>query len=106
MKQHEKYELLANFLNLFQEKRWLLAKFLIDNNAINESFLKKISLDETDLVPDFDNVNKLNDYFNRLISKESETHRLNLESKLLELLDQERYEEAAKLRDWLKKTKK
>lgn len=106
MNQQEKYELLANFLKLFQDKRWLLAKFLIDNNAINDSFLKKINLDDDDLISDFENLEKLNDYFNRIISKESEMHRIDLETKLIELLEEERYEEAAKLRDWLKKTKK
>ncbi len=106
MNQHEKYELLANFLKMFQGKRWLLAKFLIDNNAITDSFLKKINLEDTEPITDFENIEKLNLYFNKLISKESENHRMSLEVKLIELLEQERYEEAAKLRDWLKKNKK
>lgn len=106
MNQHEKYELLANFFKLFQDKRWLLAKFLIDNNAINDSFLKKINIEENEPVTDFENIEKLNSYFNKLISKESENHKMDLEVKLLQLIEEERYEEAAKLRDWLKKTKK
>lgn len=105
MNKQDKYEILANFLSQFQDKKWLLAKFLIDNDAINDNFIKRIQTDENDDVKSFNDINQLNSYLNNLINKESEVHQINLEVKLSELLEQERYEEAAKIRDWIKKLK-
>lgn len=106
MNKNEKYEILAYFLGHFREKKWLLAKFLIDNDAINEQFLERIQLDHSENIEEFTNVTQLNDYLNKLIDNESKTHRVNLEDKLKELIEQEKYEEAARIRDWLKDIKR
>lgn len=106
MSKQEKYELLANLLKHFQDKRWVLAKFLIDNDAINDAFIKKIQKENTTEIHQFDDLNQLNNYLNSLINNESETHQVDLESKLIELLQQEKYEEAAKIRDWMLKLKR
>ncbi len=107
MNKQEKYELVAALLARFDSKRWLLSKFLVDNDAISDSFLKSINTESlSEEPPLFHDLTQLNDYLNRLIDNQSAVKRIDLEKKLLELLEEERYEEAAKLRDWLKKTKK
>lgn len=107
MNKQDKYELLAALLSRFDNKKWLLSKFLIDNDAISDSFLKSINTENlSQETPVFHDLTQLNDYLNRLIDKECAVKRIDLEKKLQELLQEERYEEAAKLRDWLKKTKK
>jgi excinuclease UvrABC helicase subunit UvrB len=104
MKKQEKYEILAKFVGLFEEKNWILAKFLVDNNAINESFLKKIDIKNLQNKPiDFEDLESFNNYLSNLINKKSQGKEINLEERLLELIRKEKYEEAAKVRDMIKK---
>lgn len=71
MRKQDKYELVAALLSRFEQNRWLLSKFLVDNEAINESFLKKINTDcLSDEPPVFRDLTELNDYLNKLINRE------------------------------------
>ena len=107
MNRQEKYELMAALLARFENKKWILSKFLIDNEAISENFLRSINTEFlAEDTPIFTDLTQLNNYLNKIIDKECGIKRIDLEKKLQELLDEERYEEAAKLRDWLKKNKK
>jgi len=107
MNKQDKYELMAALLARFDNKRWLLSKFLVDNDAISENFLKSLNTEYlSEEPPLFHDLTQLNDYLNRLIDKQCAIKSVDLEKKLIELLEEEKYEEAAKLRDWIKKTKK
>jgi hypothetical protein len=122
MNEDELYQKLVILLKLFKNRPYHLAKYLIDNSAFNKSFLNKISksskLDEIfedekfeNFLPIyFSNISQMEEFYESLleeireISKKSEidmTKELN--EKLDNLIKYEKYEEAARLRDYMSK---
>lgn len=106
------YKRLLNLIKLFKNRPYHLTKYLIENNALNPDFTKKLlnnkSLDDVKLLPPhFDNVNEMNNYFNSLLldfdpEKESlEQLTLKLNAKLDQLLKEELYEDAIRVRDYM-----
>ncbi len=105
------YETLLNILKLFKNRPYHLAKYLIDNKALNDSFKKKLINSNfngpTDI--NFTDINHLNDYFNSLLEgsrKKRKTQKeisIELNQKLELLIKEEKYEEAIYIRDYMNK---
>jgi hypothetical protein len=101
---------LINFLKRFQNRPHHLAIFLIQNSALTEVFIERIiksgELDKPE--PIFNDISQMEEYYNSLIdvnitNEEEVTELLN--KKLDVYILEEKFEEAAKLRDYMKKNK-
>ena len=126
MNQKDKDQLYLNLvilLKMFKNRPYHLAKYLTDNSAFNQEFIKKIleseklkeiSKDEnTDLsisVPThFNDINQMNDFYNsiiddvNLLSKEKSIDDLTkeLNEKLDNYIKGENYEDAVRIRDYM-----
>jgi hypothetical protein len=122
MENEELYRNLVIFLKMFKNRPYHLAKHLIESNALNKDFLNKISenpklcdidddrSDDSRLpVIYFADINKMNEYYNSLTEenkkKSPEQIERDLNEKLEQLIFQERYEDAARLRDYMIRNK-
>jgi DNA polymerase III delta prime subunit len=109
---------LINLLKIFKNRPYHLAKYLIENEAFNPDFLKKIEnssklnqIKEKDETSYFPNISQMEDYYNSLLDELKELSNLNntteiennLNDRLDELIKLEKYEEAAALRDYMYK---
>lgn len=112
----EIHKRLITLLKLFKNRPYHLAKYLLDNSALSEEFTKhlleskKISdLSETDMemVKNFTSISKMEDFYTSLINDINDKDKENIEKeinkKLNDLISKERYEEAAKIRDYMKR---
>lgn len=122
MENEELYRNLVIFLKMFKNRPYHLAKQLIENGALTKDFIKKISenpklneinddrSDDSRLpVIYFADINKMNEYYNSLSeenrSKKPEEIEREMNLKLEALIEQEKYEEAARLRDYMIRNK-
>lgn len=110
------YKNLVTLLKLFKNRPYHLAKFLLDKDALDKKFSQEIQsstklleLDQKpgELNPDFNNITKMNDYFQNLLENNhselqtpAELER-DLNTQLDRLIKEEKYEEAACLRDYM-----
>ncbi len=114
------YKNLVLLIKMFKNRPYHLAKYLIDNSALTENFISAIEenarLKNTDLSEDsrlpviyFANINQMNEYYNSLSeenkTKSPEEIEKSLNEKLKNLIEEERYEDAARLRDYMHKNK-
>ena len=114
------YKNLVLLIKMFKNRPYHLAKYLIDNSALTENFISAIEenarLKKTDLSEDsrlpviyFANINQMNEYYNSLSeenkTKSPEEIEKSLNEKLKNLIEEERYEDAARLRDYMHKNK-
>jgi len=110
---------LITLLKLFKNRPYHLSKYLLDNSAFNKDFLRKIDksfkLNElsnkcsnSDL-ESFNNLNQMDDFYNSLLEEMNEivihdksvNLTIILNEKLDALIKEEKYEEAAALRDYM-----
>jgi len=114
----ENYKSLSKFLKFFINRPNHLAKYLIENDALNKDFFEKLKniekkdFDESKLVSVyFLNIDQMTDFFKKLITKTESSNALSedvekeLESELQTCINEERYEDAIRIRDYLKKIK-
>lgn len=120
MNDDELYNNLVTLLKLFKNRPYHLSKYLIENYALNENFIKKIlksdKLQELqdqmsndggyELTPIyFPDISKMEEFYNSLsdISDSTDKKKLSkeLNQKMVDLLKEEKYEEAARLRDYM-----
>ena len=118
------YKNLVAFLKMFKNRPNHLAKYLLDNSAVNKDFLKKIanndqlkSLSTNDEKLNspiyFADINKMNDYYNSFTDdikklnkgKTPEEIEDEMNDKLNSLIFNEKYEDAARLRDYMQRNK-
>ena len=119
MENEDLYRNLVILLKMFKNRPFHLAKYLIDNSALKEDFLKKLSNSEK--LKDFSeeedsksknlflDINQMNDYYNSLtddikkigVAKTPEEIAEALNQKLESLILEENYEDAARLRDYM-----
>ena len=99
---------LINLLSYFKNKPNTLAKFLIDNNAFNKTFINKISksnLHELMKLEYISDITKMEDFYNSLLdnkqNKTSEEIIIDINNNLDEMIKNERFEDAAILRDYM-----
>lgn len=124
MNDEELYQKLVILLKLFKNRPYHLAKYLIDNSAFNKSFINKISkstkleelLENEDelnkfLPVYFSNITQMEKFYESLLEEIKDLQKTkskkdiveNLNAKLDELIKMEKFEEAAKLRDYMLK---
>jgi hypothetical protein len=121
----ELYKNLVSLLKLFKNRPYHLAKYLIDNSAFNKNFVNKVlkseklnefSEDKIESINTsvyFVNISQMEDFYNSLLdemktismTKNSEEISNELNSRLNELIKNEKYEEAAKIRDYMLKNR-
>ena len=119
----ELHKNLVSLLKLFKNRPYHLAKYLIDNSAFNKTFVNKVlkseklnefSEDKIEIINTsvyFVNISQMEDFYNSLldemkdISKVKSTEEIasELNSRLNDLIKNEKYEEAAKIRDYMNK---
>jgi len=119
MENEDLYRNLVILLKMFKNRPFHLAKYLIDNSALKDDFLKKLINNEKlkEFSQDEDlkskilflDINQMNDYFNSLtddikkigVAKTPEEISEALNQKLESLILEENYEDAARLRDYM-----
>lgn len=109
--QERLYRNLTKLFLLFQNRPQHLSKYLLDKCAFNEFFLKvileseKLNNDKIEDTPIFKDISEMNDYydiFKEPKGKKSTKKRAeDLMIKLEECLKDEKYEDAARIRDYL-----
>lgn len=113
------YKKLVTFLKLFKNRPHHLGKYLLDNKALNKDFIKNVlesdklenlSNDE-ELIINFNSIEQMEDFYSSLVdlnnlnNKTPDEIEEELNLKLNKLIDSEKYEEAANLRDYMKRKK-
>ena len=125
MENEELYRSLVILLKMFKNRPYHLAKYLVENSALTESFIKKLKTSEKlkefnedeksseqKLLPVpvyFVDISQMENFYNSFVddieqlSKEKgiEEVTIELNKKLDELIKQEKYEEAARVRDYM-----
>lgn len=114
------YRNLISILKLFKNRPYHLAKYLIENNAFDQSFVKKIidsdRLNEIDenatdgLVKAvyFIDISQMNEYFNSIVDGDDKSKvdmSKDINNKLDQCIKDEKFEEAARIRDYMNKNK-
>lgn len=115
----ELYNNLVTLLKVFKNRPYHLAKYLVENSALNPEFKKNLLKSDNikELQKEFEengnnlpaiqfnDIGKMQDYFNSLaeMSKNEDIKKLTkeLNKEMNKLLKEERYEEAARLRDYM-----
>ena len=101
---------LISLLKLFKNRPYHLSKYLLDNDAFTEDFLNKIKIsdklsDISDISQSFKDINQMEDFYNSLLETQNNINsndlEINLNKKLNKLIIEEKYEEAAVLRDFM-----
>ena len=113
---YSNYKNLSKFLKFFINRPNHLARYLIDNDALSNDFLKKLNsfedteLDENNLISVyFLDIDQMNNFFKNLIEnkkissvEKNENLYKELEKELENCIIEERYEDAIRIRDYLK----
>jgi hypothetical protein len=123
MENEDLYRNLVILLKMFKNRPYHLAKYLIENSAFSNDFIKKVvenakltNLSEDDNQPKqpyFLDIGKMNDHYSSFTDeiKLLETGKtpmeieMELNEKLDKLLFDEKYEDAARVRDYMAKNK-
>lgn len=118
MNENEKiYKNLHLLLKMFKNRPYHLAKYLIDNNALNQDFLNKVitseklsesNQEDNKLLPVYiGDITKMEEFFTSLIEnggkKSKEEITIELNNKLNDSILNEKYEDAARIRDYMKR---
>jgi excinuclease UvrABC helicase subunit UvrB len=127
MENEELYRSLVIMLKMFKNRPYHLAKYLVENSALTEDFIKKLKnsdklkelnegekTSEQKLLPVpvpvyFVDISQMENFYNSFIddiqqlSKEKSIEEITkeLNKKLDDLIKQEKYEEAARVRDYM-----
>jgi hypothetical protein len=117
MENEDLYRQLVVFLKMFKNRPYHLAKYLIENAALTDDFIKKLKnsnklkelSDEQKTLPIpnyFVDITQMENFYNSFIddiknisNNEEMTKEIN--RKLNELIKLEKYEEAARVRDYM-----
>lgn len=107
---------LISLLKVFKNRPYHLSKYLIDNNAFNKDFIQKIQnsskLSEINEMENkyFSSISQMEDFYSSLLEegvvsakKTKKELTIELNNKLAQLIIDEKYEEAAALRDYMLK---
>jgi hypothetical protein len=121
MENEDLYRNLVILLKMFKNRPYHLAKYLIENSALTNEFIKKVS--ENSKLSEEENkskqpiyfldIGKMNDYYSsftdeiKLLESGKSLFEIEMElnEKLNKFLLEEKYEDAARLRDYMVKNK-
>lgn len=111
------YRSLVILLKMFKSRPYHLAKYLVENSALTKEFiekiknsdkLKEISEDEKNEKVDiyFSDISQMENFFTSLVDESSNGSRIEdltkeLNEKLNKCIKQEKYEDAARIRDYM-----
>jgi excinuclease UvrABC helicase subunit UvrB len=106
---NNEYENLIKLLKMFKNRPYHLAKYLLNNSALDKNFLSKLNISD---INDFNELNftsidEMENFYLSLIDvknlekKSKEELKIELNEKLDEAIKNENYEEAARLRDYM-----
>jgi len=120
MKGENIHKNLISLLKIFKNRPYHLSKYLLDNNAFSDDFIKKInnsdklnsfSEQSLDIPKHFPSISQMEDFYNSLLEEVKEEDKSlkrskkqllsDLTEKLNKLISEEKYEEAAALRDFM-----
>lgn len=111
------YQNLITLLKLFKNRPYHLAKFLIENSALTDKFRNSLNNSKLSSISEnnyteknlnFLNISEMNDFYDSLIdekeilNKSKKDLEIELNLKLDNLIKQEKFEEAAYIRDLMK----
>jgi len=122
MENEDLYRNLVILLKMFKNRPYHLAKYLIENDSLTDDFMKKISEngklsdigkeEESQKPVYFLDIGKMNDYYSSLSedgvsksTKSSEETEAYMNQRLDSFIKEEKYEDAARLRDYMAKNK-
>lgn len=125
MENEDLYRNLVILLKMFKNRPYHLTKYLIENSAFTEDFIKKISendklsniSEEDENKPKqpiyFLDIGKMNEHYSSFTDeikllergKSPKELELDLNEKLKKFIFEEKYEDAARLRDYMTKNK-
>ncbi len=104
---------LFNFFNMFGDKKHLMIKYMLDNNIFSEVFIESIlnnsNFNDSVDVPNFNRIEDIFPFYNTLLDDfdnsgdTPEDISYNLNNKLDEYISKDMFEEAIRLRDYMKK---
>lgn len=108
---------LNNLFKLFKNRPNYLTRFLLDANAFNDSFLKKVKnnsklsedFNESELNNYFNSIEDMKDYYSSFVNELDSTKKKKSKEQILEELtikikeaiNNENYEEASRIRDYI-----
>jgi hypothetical protein len=99
------YQNLVKLSLLFQGRPHHFIKFLIDNDAFNKKFLDDVETSKklNDELRDnfFYNMGEMEDYYNSILTEKEIDSEEEYNKKLWTAIKSEKYEEAAKIRDYM-----
>jgi hypothetical protein len=121
----DSYKNLITLLKLFKNRPYHLAKYLLDNSALNKKFIESVlnntnldnlssdeNINQNNPKPlNFISISQMEDFYASLIDekemvkKSQEEIQKEINQKLDNLISEERFEEAAHIRDWMKMKK-
>ncbi len=113
MNSEELNEQLVKLLKIFKNRPYPLAKYLIDNSALNKSFINKIiksgKLNKESQISEIHltSISEMDEYYNSILdpikigNKTIEEITKEINDKMDEFIKKENFEEAAKLRDYM-----
>ena len=115
-KEEKIYKNLHLLLKMFKNRPYHLAKYLLDNDALTKNFLLKV--ENSDKLKELESddqknsqiylptISKMEEYYNSFIDTEIKSKTLEeiteyLNIKLVEYIKNEKYEDAARIRDYM-----
>lgn len=117
MKDPNTHKNLISLLKIFKNRPYHLSKYLLEHGALTKDFLDKISKsdkltnfsEENYINEYFSNISQMEDFYNSLLEEindgsliqDREKFTKDLNKKLNSLIIEEKYEEAAALRDFM-----
>lgn len=114
--ERELYNRLLTLITLFKNRPHHLVKYIINNSILSESFIDKLlnsdrikNLTQVDIetTNKFTNITQIEDFYTSLITDIESGDKKEIENKLNKKMDnlikEERFESAAKLRDYMKR---
>lgn len=113
MESEDLYRNLVILLKMFKDRPYQLSKYLIENSAFTDEFINKIKNseklknmdDDPKQLPEyFSNISEMNSYYDSLIDiKHDNIEKItkDLNKKLDDLVKSEKYEDAARVRDYM-----
>lgn len=113
MENEDLYRNLVMFLKMFKDRPYQLSKYLIENSAFTDEFINKIKNseklkkmdEEPKQLPEyFSNISEMNSFYDSLIDikhENIEKMTKDLNNKLDDLIKNEKYEDAARVRDYM-----
>ncbi len=106
MRREDKIQALANLMRLFGGRHNHLAKFLVDNDAVADAFLRRIDCSALEPRTDFSSISEIEGYFASALGSDGPVTEVDLDERLARLLEDEKYEDAARLRDYMRKLRR